>query len=169
MEMKTIKCKYDVSSNSFKIEFDTENTLEINLDSDIVFTEFVEKLSLKITEKNRFTLSCEELTEPKQKIVIDVLKKIVNSYNGILQEYVVSTAAEAEKLGGLRLESWIGPALLTYWTENEIYDGFAKIYLRYKASKWKEVGDYFFNELDDIEEKLCDVFCIGACLLTYWT
>lgn len=95
METKNIECIYDPSINSFKIIFDTENTIEINIESDIVFTDFVEKLSFKIADKNEFTLSCEESTDPKQKIVVDTLKEIVNSYNVTLQEYIVSTTIEA--------------------------------------------------------------------------
>ena len=42
--------------------------------------------------------------------------------------------------------------------EAEIYDDFGKIYRRYRAIKRKEVGEFFFNEMDDIVEKLCDDF-----------
>jgi len=94
METKTIECIYDISLNSFKIEFDKENIMEINIDKDVIFTGFVEKLSFKIAGKNKFELKCEESEDPKQKIVISALKEIVNSYNTILQEYVLSTTAD---------------------------------------------------------------------------
>lgn len=94
METKTLVCAYDISLNSFKIEFDKENILEINIDKDVIFTDFVEKLSFKIAEKNKFELKCEESEDPKQKIVISALKEIVNSYNTILQEYVLSTTVD---------------------------------------------------------------------------
>lgn len=42
--------------------------------------------------------------------------------------------------------------------ESEIYDNFAKIYRRYKVLNRKTVGDYFFKEMDDLVEKLCDDF-----------
>lgn len=43
-------------------------------------------------------------------------------------------------------------------SEEEIYEDFAKIYRRYKALNRKKVGDYFFKEMDDLVDKLCDDF-----------
>ena len=43
-------------------------------------------------------------------------------------------------------------------TEEEIYDDFAIIYRRYRAFNRKIVGDYFFKEMDDLVNKLCDDF-----------
>ena len=43
-------------------------------------------------------------------------------------------------------------------SETEIYDDFARIYRRYKAYNRSKVGDYFFNEMNDLLEKLCDDF-----------
>ncbi|CAH0320239.1 DEAD/DEAH box helicase family protein [Priestia megaterium] len=43
-------------------------------------------------------------------------------------------------------------------TEEEIYNDFAKIYRRYKALNRHVVGSYFFKEMDDLLEKLCDDF-----------
>ncbi|WP_028401054.1 DEAD/DEAH box helicase family protein [Ectobacillus panaciterrae] len=46
----------------------------------------------------------------------------------------------------------------SYVSEAEIYDDFAKLYRRYKALNRQRVGDYFFKEMDDLVEKLCDDF-----------
>lgn len=43
-------------------------------------------------------------------------------------------------------------------SEDEIYSDFAKIYRRYKALNRRKVGDYFFKEMDDLVDKLCDDF-----------
>ena len=43
-------------------------------------------------------------------------------------------------------------------SEDEIYDDFAKIYRKYKILNRKTVGDYFFKEMDDLINKLCDDF-----------
>ncbi len=42
--------------------------------------------------------------------------------------------------------------------EDEIYEDFAKIYRRYKIRNRKTVGDYFFKEIEDLVNKLCDDF-----------
>jgi type I restriction enzyme, R subunit len=43
-------------------------------------------------------------------------------------------------------------------SEDEIYDEFARIYRRYKILNRKTVGDYFFKEMEDLVNKLCDDF-----------
>lgn len=43
-------------------------------------------------------------------------------------------------------------------SESEIYEEFEKIYRRYRAIHRATVGDYFFNEMNDLLEKLCDDF-----------
>jgi len=43
-------------------------------------------------------------------------------------------------------------------SEEEIYDDFAKIYRKYKILNRKTVGDYFFKEMEDLVNKLCDDF-----------
>jgi type I restriction enzyme, R subunit len=43
-------------------------------------------------------------------------------------------------------------------SEAEIYDDFAKMYRKYKALNRKKVGEYFFKEMDDLVDKLCDDF-----------
>lgn len=43
-------------------------------------------------------------------------------------------------------------------SEDEIYDDFAKIYRKYKILNRKTVGDYFFKEMEDLVNKLCDDF-----------
>lgn len=42
--------------------------------------------------------------------------------------------------------------------EDEIYDDFGKIYRKYKVLHRKTVGDYFFKEMEDLVNKLCDDF-----------
>jgi type I restriction enzyme, R subunit len=43
-------------------------------------------------------------------------------------------------------------------SEDEIYDDFAKIYRKYKVLNHQAVGDYFFKEMEDLVNKLCDDF-----------
>jgi len=47
--------------------------------------------------------------------------------------------------------------------EDEIYDDFAKIYRKYKILNRKAVGDYFFKEMEDLVNKLCDDFENTVC------
>jgi type I restriction enzyme R subunit len=43
-------------------------------------------------------------------------------------------------------------------SEDEIYEDFGKIYRRYKILTKKTVGEYFFKEMNDLVNKLCDDF-----------
>lgn len=43
-------------------------------------------------------------------------------------------------------------------SEAEIYDDFGEIYRRYRALNRSKVGNYFFKEMDDLVDKLCDDF-----------
>jgi type I restriction enzyme, R subunit len=43
-------------------------------------------------------------------------------------------------------------------TENEIYEDFARLYRKYRALNRQAVGNYFFQEMDDLVNKLCDDF-----------
>lgn len=43
-------------------------------------------------------------------------------------------------------------------SEEEIYHDFAVIYRRYRALNRQKVGDFFFKEMDDLVDKLCDDF-----------
>ena len=42
--------------------------------------------------------------------------------------------------------------------EDEIYEDFARIYRKYKVLNRKQIGDYFFKEMEDLVNKLCDDF-----------
>lgn len=43
-------------------------------------------------------------------------------------------------------------------SEDEIYEEFVKIYRTYKIKNQKTVGDYFFKEMRNLVDKLCDDF-----------
>lgn len=61
----------------------------------------------------------------------------------------INKASEAERLI-VKIKSHV--------SEDEIYEDFGKVYRRYKALNRSKVGDYFFKEMDDLVNKLCDDF-----------
>ena len=48
--------------------------------------------------------------------------------------------------------------ILTFDTNYFTVPDFQKIYRKYKILNRKTVGDYFFKEIDDLVNKLCDDF-----------
>jgi type I restriction enzyme R subunit len=84
-----------------------------------------------------------ELETKKGFLIQDFETKIKDFF-----EYVQNTNE------GLRLIVKIN----SHVSEEEIYHDFAVIYRRYRALSRQKVGDYFFKEMDDLVEKLCDDF-----------
>jgi len=82
--------------------------------------------------------------EAKRGVLIEEFKaKIINFF-----EYVKSC-----KEGGRLIVK-----IRSHVPEQEVYDDFAKIYRRYKAFNRKRVGEFFFQETEDLVDKLCDDF-----------
>ncbi|MGB5593535.1 MAG: hypothetical protein WBM62_05800, partial [Crocosphaera sp.] len=90
---------------------------------------------------------------------------------------VIEARNEQEELKGERIKEFEGKIqdLFQYVTESdegkrlivkinsdvpedEIYDDFAKIYRKYKILNRRTVGEYFFKEMEDLVNKLCDDF-----------
>lgn len=88
-----------------------------------------------------------EAHNEQEAITGSLIKEFENKINDFFA-YVL-TAPEGERLM-VKIKSHV--------SETEIYDDFAKIYRRYRALKRNEVGDYFFKEMNDMVDKLCDDF-----------
>ncbi len=76
-------------------------------------------------------------------LIADFESKIKNFF-----EYI-RNAAEGARLM-VKIKSHV--------SEAEIYEDFGKIYRRYRVLYRSTVGDYFFKEMDDLVNKLCDDF-----------
>lgn len=99
-----------------------------------------------------------------QNFKFDILKIIEarNQQEAIVGALIQEFADKIEEFFTYVRESQEGKRLVikikSHVFENEIYDDFAKIYRRYRALNRQKVGDYFFKEMDDLVNKLCDDF-----------
>jgi type I restriction enzyme R subunit len=76
----------------------------------------------------------------------------------LIQDFESKVAAFFEYVRQSREGERLIVKIKSHISENEIYEDFGKIYRRYKALNRKKVGEYFFKEIDDIVDKLCDDF-----------
>lgn len=79
----------DREANKIIVRGLTSNNLDIGISSDIDFTNLVQELTKKIDEEKIIVLTVEDevsITDPKDKLIIETLKDIFDSYNESLQD-----------------------------------------------------------------------------------
>ncbi|MBU3178424.1 DEAD/DEAH box helicase family protein [Clostridium estertheticum] len=76
---------------------------------------------------------------------------LIDNFESKIKEFFdyISNAAEGARLM-VKIKSHV--------SEAEIYEDFRKIYKRYSILYRKSIGEYFFKEMDDLVNKLCDDF-----------
>ena len=142
---------------------DTRDPIEVYFDNQIgiieVETHPTEEKKKKTTQVA--TAPGEYKTTPYK---FDILKIIEarNEQEAIVGTLIQEFADKIEDLFAYARNSTEGKRLIikikSHVPEDEIYEDFAKIYRRYRALNRQKVGDYFFKEMDDLVNKLCDDF-----------
>lgn len=153
--------KFNTLYNMMHRSDDVKDPIEVYFDNQIGIIEVV---TYGPTEKKKKPLKVAEGAEYGGGYQFDILKIIAarNEQEALVGEMIrefdakikdffayVQTANEGERLI-VKIKSQA--------SEAEIYDDFAKLYRRYKALNRRKVGDYFFKEMDDLVDKLCDEF-----------
>lgn len=88
--MGEIKIEYlfDNTTKSYIITIDKNTTVEMNIENDIDFTEFVKILTLKLESKKKAVLIGIDDDDPKRVIVLNTIREIVKSYNATMEDYL---------------------------------------------------------------------------------
>ena len=153
--------KFNTLYNIINRNEDVKDAIEVYFDNQIgiieVKTEDTKKKEKKPTKvaegkerKGTYQFNILEIIEARNQqeavrgLLIEEFETKIKSFF----EYII-LSSDGERLI-IKMKSHI--------TESEIYEDFAKIYRRYRALKRAEVGDYFFKEMNDLVEKLCDDF-----------
>jgi type I restriction enzyme R subunit len=159
--------KFNTLYNMMHRSDDVKDPIEVYFDNQIGIIEVV---TYDPPEKKKKPLKVAEGAEYGGGYQFDILKIIAarNEQEALVGEMIrefdakikdffayVRTANEGERLI-VKIKSQA--------SEAEIYDDFAKLYRRYKALNRQKVGDYFFKEMDDLVDKLCDEFEETICL-----
>lgn len=86
--MENIKVESCFTNNNKILELKFENdSIEIDLEDDIDFTELVERLTFLISEKKKIEFMYEEVEDEKLEIVFNTLKNIINVFNETIDKY----------------------------------------------------------------------------------
>ncbi|WP_333873713.1 type I restriction enzyme subunit R domain-containing protein [Methylobacter sp.] len=153
--------KFNTLYNMMHRSDDVKDPIEVYFDNQIGI---IEAVTYEPVEKKKKPLKVAEGAEYGGGYQFDILQIIAarNEQEALVGSMIldfdlkikdffdyVRTANEGERLI-VKIKS--------HASEAEIYDDFAKLYRRYKALNRQKVGDYFFKEMDDLVDKLCDDF-----------
>jgi predicted nuclease of predicted toxin-antitoxin system len=89
MDELNCSAKLDRNVNKITVSNLANSELEIDISGDVDFTDLVQELTKKIDEEKIIILTIEDevsITDSKDKLIIETLKKIFDSYNASLQE-----------------------------------------------------------------------------------
>lgn len=86
--MENIKVESNLKNKNKILELKFENdSIEIDLQDDIEFTEIVERLTFLISEKKKIEFMYEEVEDTKLEIIFNTLNNIINVFNETIDEY----------------------------------------------------------------------------------
>jgi type I restriction enzyme R subunit len=153
--------KFNTLYNMLHRSEDIKDPIEVYFDNQIGMVEVVAAESKK---KKRKPTEVAEGTPPGPGGQFDILAIIAahNEQEAKIGTLIKDFEAKIVDFFSYVRESNEGERLIvkinSHVSENEIYDDFARIYRQYKALHRQTVGNFFFNEIDDLVERLCDDF-----------
>lgn len=85
--MSEITCAATISEEAIKLDLDG-NTISISLDGDIDFTTLAKNLTILIERESSIGITWADAEEPtdKAKIAKEVIDKIIDSFNEVIEE-----------------------------------------------------------------------------------
>ncbi|MGE4420586.1 MAG: hypothetical protein AB7D38_12270 [Sulfurimonas sp.] len=89
MDELNCSAKLDRDANKIAVSNLADSELEISISGDVDFTNLVQELTKKIDEEKIIVLTVEDevsIIDPKDKLIIETLKNIFDSYNESLQD-----------------------------------------------------------------------------------
>jgi type I restriction enzyme R subunit len=153
--------KFNTIYNMMNRTDDVKDPIEVYFDNQIGIIEVETKETEK---KKKKPIKVAEGAEEGKPYQFDILKIIEarNEQEAIVGTLIKDFEGKIQELFDYVHNEDDGKRLIikikSHVSEDEIYSDFAKLYRRYKALNRKKVGDYFFKEMDDLVEKLCDDF-----------
>ena len=153
--------KFNILYNMIHHSDDIKDPIEVYFDNQIGI---IEVTTYETKEEKKKPTRIAESKEPYGVHQFDILAIIaarneheaktgllIEEFEAKIKDFFdyINNASEGERLI-VKIKSHV--------SEDEIYDDFGKIYRRYRALNRSRVGDYFFKEMDDLVNKLCDDF-----------
>lgn len=153
--------KFNMFYNELNRSQDVKDPIEVYFDNQIGI---IEVKTEETKEKKKKDTKVAEGKTPGGQHQFDILSVIEarNEKEALTGALIQEFEAKIRDFFDYVIDSPEGNRLIvkirSHVTESEIYEDFAKVYRRYRAIKRAVVGDYFFNEMNDLVEKLCDDF-----------
>ncbi len=80
--------QYNSVENKIVFNFEEGQSLELNTENDIDFTDLVKQLTFRIENEKEIDISLDEPEEPKLKIIYETITEIIEAYNLNLKDFM---------------------------------------------------------------------------------
>lgn len=153
--------KFNMLYNMINRSSDTKDPIEVYFDNKIGIIEVATKETKQFKNRSLKVAESSKKCSDHKFDILDIIAArneheaqtglLIDEFEGKIKDFFdyICKTNEGERLI-VKIKSHV--------SESEIYDDFGKIYRRYRALNRNKVGDYFFKEMDDLINKLCDDF-----------
>lgn len=88
MEKTKLTGQYNFDENKIVFNFEEGQSLELNTENDIDFTDLVKQLTFRIENEKEIDILLDEPDEPKVKIIYETITEIIGAYNSNLKDFI---------------------------------------------------------------------------------
>ncbi|MGD9676914.1 MAG: hypothetical protein AB7V16_00920 [Vulcanibacillus sp.] len=81
MERTKLTGRYNSDENKIVFNFEEGNSLELNTENDIDFTDLVKQLTFLINTEKEISIALDEPEELKLKLIYETITEIIEAYN----------------------------------------------------------------------------------------
>lgn len=97
MEKTKLTGQYNSDENKIAFNFEEGQSLELDTENDIDFTDLVKQLTFLIETEKEIDISLDEPEEPKLKIIYETITEIIEAYNSNLIDFINSQDVDEDK------------------------------------------------------------------------
>lgn len=88
MEKTKLTGQYNSDENKIVFNFEEGQSLELNTENDIDFTDLVKQITFLIKTEKEIDISMDEPEEPKLKIIYETITEIIEAYNSNMKDFM---------------------------------------------------------------------------------
>jgi hypothetical protein len=90
MEKIKLTVQYDSDENRILFNFEEEQSLELNTENDIDFTDLVKQLTFFIQTEKEIDITLDETEEPRLMLIYETIIEIIDAYNLNLKDFRIA-------------------------------------------------------------------------------
>lgn len=88
MEKTKLTGQYNSDENKIVFNFEEGQSLELDTENDIDFTDLVKQITFLIKTEKEIDISMDEPEEPKLKIIYETITEIIEAYNSNMKDFM---------------------------------------------------------------------------------